>query len=527
MRKVQKERIVGKALRPCLPDRQSQNGVSGKCEDDCRRDFLPADRAGAPADLPASGDDDKRKICISNSAEKDSVDVVICGAGIAGVSAAYHLAVKHRMKSVILVDERPPLSLTSDKSTECYRNLWPGPGDAMVGLMNRSIDIMEELARESSNIFHLNRRGYVYVTANPRRLPHFERFVKETSELGVGPVRCHTGQRGGLSYTPHHSTGFDDEPSGVDLILDSKIIQRHFPYLSRDSLAVIHARRCGWLSVQQLGMYMLERARERGVRLLAARVESIDVADKTIRAVHLRNANGTTEISTQQVINAAGPLVRKVGLMMGVDLPVFSELHLKMAFKDPLGAVPRNAPMLIWTDPLVLSWSEEERAMLAQSEETKSFLEELPSGVHTRPEGGPDSDILLGLWAYHTPPTEPIFPFSIDPGYPEMVLRGLSTMIPGLKGYVERLPKATVDGGYYTKTRENRPLIGKLPIEGAYVIGALSGFGVMAACGAGELVAAHVSGGALPPFASAFALERYDDPGYKKLLETWADSGQL
>ena len=165
--------------------------------------------------------------------------------------------------------------------------------------------------------------------------------------------------------------------------------------------------------------------------------------------------------------------------------------------------------------------------MLAQSEETKSLLKELPSGVHTRPEGGPESDILLGLWAYDTPPTEPVFPFSPDPGYPEMVLRGLSTMIPGLKGYVERLPTGTVDGGYYTKTRENRPLIGKLPIEGAFVIGALSGFGVMAACGAGELVAAHVSGSKLPDYASAFALERYDDPGYKKLLETWADSGQL
>ena len=165
--------------------------------------------------------------------------------------------------------------------------------------------------------------------------------------------------------------------------------------------------------------------------------------------------------------------------------------------------------------------------MLAQSEETKSLLKELPSGVHTRPEGGPDSDILLGLWAYHTPPTEPVFPFSSDPVYPEMVLRGLSVMIPALKAYVERIPKATVDGGYYTKTPENRPLIGKLPVEGAYVIGALSGFGVMAACGAGELVAAHVTGSKLPQYASAFALERYEDPGYKKLLENWGESGQL
>ena len=58
---------------------------------------------------------------------KTTADVVICGAGIAGVAAAYHLAVRRGVTDVVLVDERPPLSLTSDKSTECYRNWWPGP----------------------------------------------------------------------------------------------------------------------------------------------------------------------------------------------------------------------------------------------------------------------------------------------------------------------------------------------------------------------------------------------------------------
>jgi glycine/D-amino acid oxidase-like deaminating enzyme len=82
-----------------------------------------------------------------------STNTVICGAGIAGISAAYQLAVRQGVTDVILVDERPPLCLTSDKSTECYRNWWPGPGDAMVNLMNRSIDILEELARESDNAF--------------------------------------------------------------------------------------------------------------------------------------------------------------------------------------------------------------------------------------------------------------------------------------------------------------------------------------------------------------------------------------
>ena len=59
-----------------------------------------------------------------------TAEVVICGAGIAGIAAAYHLAVKQGVRNVVLVDERPPMSLTSDKSTEAYRNWWPGPDDA-------------------------------------------------------------------------------------------------------------------------------------------------------------------------------------------------------------------------------------------------------------------------------------------------------------------------------------------------------------------------------------------------------------
>ena len=96
-----------------------------------------------------------------------SADIVICGAGIAGISAAYHLAARHGIRDVLLIEEGAPLMLTSDKSTEAYRNWWPGPGDAMVRFMNRSIDLLEELAERSGNVFHLNRRGYVFLTADP------------------------------------------------------------------------------------------------------------------------------------------------------------------------------------------------------------------------------------------------------------------------------------------------------------------------------------------------------------------------
>jgi glycine/D-amino acid oxidase-like deaminating enzyme len=96
-----------------------------------------------------------------------------------------------------------------------------------------------------------------------------------------------------------------------------------------------------------------------------------------------------------------------------------------------------------------------------------------------------------------------------------------------MQAYVERMPRPRQDGGYYTRTRENRPLIGSLPIEGAYLIGALSGFGVMAACAAGELLAGYITGSPLPDYAPAFSLQRYENQAYLKKLEVWGNSGQL
>jgi glycine/D-amino acid oxidase-like deaminating enzyme len=243
--------------------------------------------------------------------------------------------------------------------------------------------------------------------------------------------------------------------------------------------------------------------------------------------VRLSSKSGPTTLSTPNFVNAAGPFLKQVGHMVGVDLPVHFERHVKVAINDHLGVVPREAPLIIWTDPQYLPWSEEERVALAESEETERLLNKFPDGVHARPEGGGNSNILLILWTYDLDPVEPIFPITPDPYFPEIVLRGLSTAIPGLKAYFDRMPKPAVDGGYYTKTQENRPLVGRLPIEGAYVIGALSGYGLMASPASGELLAAHLTGSELPHYAPAFALERYEDPGYHELLENWGESGQI
>jgi glycine/D-amino acid oxidase-like deaminating enzyme len=448
-------------------------------------------------------------------------EIVICGAGIAGITTAYELVVTHGLQNVVLVDERPPLTLTSDKSTECYRNWWPGPGDAMVALMNRSIDKLEGWARATNNAFNLNRRGYVYATADPARVAEFERAAVEAESLGAGPTRLHRESL--RHYEPAHAEGFESPLTGADVIIGKNLVRESFPYLSESTLAVVHARRCGWFSAQTLGMYLLERARAKGLTVLKGKVTAVDTVGGQVNTVTVNE----TVIPTACFVDAAGPYLNHVSMLLGVELPVFSELHLKLAFPDHLGAVPRHAPFTIWADPQTVPWGDEERAELAEVEEMRWMLEPFPAGIHLRPEGPPGSDMVLMLWDYHGQPVEVTEPLAEDEFFPELVLRGLTTMVPALAQYVGRAPKPIVDGGYYTKTRENRPLIGPLPVSGAYIIGALSGYGIMAAPAAGELLAAHLVGKPVPHYAPAFALARYTDSAYQHLLENWGSTGQL
>lgn len=390
----------------------------------------------------------------------------------------------------------------------------------MLALMNRSIDLMEELAEESGNIFHLNRRGYLYVTADESRIPDLQSASLQISSLGAGPLRVHSTQSS--DYQPSHPEGFRDTPTGADLLLGSDLIRKHFPYLTERAVAALHARRAGWLSAQQLGMYLLETGRRRGVQYEAGHVTGVDVTNDRVNGVTLSSGE---RIDSPIFVNAAGPFLKAVGNLLQVDLPVHTEVHLKVAIKDSLGVVGRDAPLLIWNDPQQLPWDEEERTALAEDDETRWLTEVFPAGVHTRPIGAGD-DILM-LWEYQTKMLEPSEEPPMDDQYPEVSLRGLSVMLPRMQEYFARMPRPRLDGGYYTRTRENRPLVGPMCVDGAYVIGAVSGYGIMSACGVGELLATHIAAGPLPPYASDFALARYDDPEYQKRLEHWGDSGQL
>lgn len=452
--------------------------------------------------------------------------IVICGAGIAGVSAAYQLAVVYGMKNIVIVDPLPPLTLTSDKSTECYRNWWPGPGDDMVRLMNRSIDIMEGLHREAPNRLPMNRRGYLYATGVPSGVEAMIASAEQITSLGAGDLRVYRNSPDDPAYVPVSEHDVFDAPTGADLFLDQSLIRKHFPYVTENALALIHTRRCGWFAAQQFGMYMLEQALAAGVEHVAGRVAGVHVEGGGVKSVTVETKGGSQVISTNQFVIAAGPYQKSVAKMIGVTLPIVCEPHLKMMFNDHHRVVPRDMGLFIWNDPVMLMWSEEERAALAEDDETRWLTEEFSAGVHGRPEG--DGSTVLLQWAYRDDALdEPVYPIPLDPQLPEIVLRGMARVIPGLAKYFDPLPKPFIDGGYYARTPENRPLIGPLPVDGAFIIGGFGGFGMQVSCGAGDLLARHVMKKELPSYAPAFLFSRYEDPQYQETLRTWGASGQI
>ena len=279
-------------------------------------------------------------------ATRISAEVVICGAGMAGIAAAYHLAVRGGVTNIVLVDEREPLTLTSNKGTEAYRNWWPGPGDTMVCFVNRSIDLFEELARATDNYFQMNRRGYVFLTADDRHIPIMKAAAAETSALGAGPIREHPGP---TPYLSSPSEGFEGIPTGVDLLLSPDLVREQFPFVAEDTVAALHVRRAGWLDAQKLGKWLLAEVQRAGVRLVRDRVTDVTVTDNRVTQVHLQSGD---RINTGTFVIAAGPYLKEVGAMIGVDIPVFNELHGKIALRDELGIVPTDTPLLFWSDPI-------------------------------------------------------------------------------------------------------------------------------------------------------------------------------
>jgi len=439
------------------------------------------------------------------------VEIAVIGAGFAGIATAYYLCTQYKKSSVLLIDSRPPMSFTSAQSGDNYRNWWPHP--TMVNFINYSTDLMESIAMESPDVMHMTRRGYALTT----RRTDIDDLIAEL-HTGYGNaetdlIRIHSGP----TSNTYESSDFKDwaaAPTGVDVLCNRDLIRQTFPSFSTQIANVLHIRRAGDIDGQHMGQYMLQRIQQHGGKRLSAHLKSI--VQKQKFELEVERSGNAESINADVIVNAAGPFAKDIAAMIGVDLPLKNVFQQKLAFDDKHNAVSRQQPFSLDLDNQELDWTAEERDLLAEEPELEWLLKPILGGTHCRPEGGDKRTWVKLGWAFNRDPSEPQQEVTNDPHFnpqfPELMLRAASRLNPSLKQYCESFPdRWTHYGGYYPMTNENWPLVGPLGVDGAFITGALSGYGCMAACAAGSICASWIADGELPDYANQLSLARYDD----------------
>ena len=141
----------------------------------------------------------------------------------------------------------------------------------MVRFMNRSIDLLDALDGATAHAFELNRRGYVFLTADPTEAER---------------LREHDGP----------TTQFIDS---------GRMIRERYPFVTDRVRAMLHVQRAGFMNAAMLGRCLLWRA---------ARTASISSATKSRassssgRFAAVQLASGA-RINARTFVLAAGPLL--------------------------------------------------------------------------------------------------------------------------------------------------------------------------------------------------------------------------
>lgn len=405
------------------------------------------------------------------------------------------------------------MALTSAQSGENYRNWWPHP--VIKRFTDRSIDLMEDWARETDNAIQMTRRGYLLATRNGETEALTAELLAGYGDEGNAQIRVHDAPG---NYQPPVSADWKTAPDGVDVLRGSAFICEQFPWLDPEVRTLVHIRRAGAISGQQLGQAMLERFRAAGGKRITAELVGIDrPAD-----FRLVLSSDPLVLKAGRIVNAAGPFLNEIAAMLGETLPVSNVLQQKIAFEDTARAIPRDMPFAIDLAPQC------ERALLGEDERLAWLAGDMPGAVHCRPDGGDGGSWVKLGWAFNEKQEAPSIEPRLFDHFPEIVLRGAARLSPALKCYYGRLPQNRAHyGGYYTQTDENWPLVGPMGVTGAFVAGAMSGFGTMAACAAGELTAAWVLGNELPDYAPVLSSARYDDAELMAVLHAQKSRGML
>ncbi|MFQ5712385.1 MAG: NAD(P)/FAD-dependent oxidoreductase [Candidatus Geothermarchaeales archaeon] len=161
-------------------------------------------------------------------------DVVVVGAGILGLSTAYHLKRQHPEKRVLLIDKEPAAGQgNTAKSAQCFRNLYTSYANFL--LSDSSTNFYFHVQNELGYDLGMRKVGYLFLMSE-QQYRDVSKIVRKAAPLGV---ETKTYEREDLEKSMGMNTDLssDEEAEMMGLLnVDKGVLCVKAGYLSSDAL---------------------------------------------------------------------------------------------------------------------------------------------------------------------------------------------------------------------------------------------------------------------------------------------------
>jgi sarcosine oxidase, subunit beta len=241
--------------------------------------------------------------------------IIIVGAGISGVSIAYHLAIKG-VKDILVIDQGYFTNGATGRCGAGIRQQWATKMNCIMA--KKSMEFFENaekiLAYEDS--IELKQEGYLILATTKEEEKQFSKNVKLQNELGI--------------------------PSKV---LTKEEALKIVPHLNPDAfMSATFCHTDGHLNPFKMTEAFYKASLKLGVDFhFFETVKDLIVSDGTVKKVITDKDSYDVDV----LINAAGGYAKEIGDMAGIDIPVYSENHEILA----------TEPVEKFQGPMVMSFS--------------------------------------------------------------------------------------------------------------------------------------------------------------------------
>ncbi len=377
---------------------------------------------------------------------KQRADVVIIGGGCMGASVAYHLT-KRGLRDVVMVEREPLLGMGSTgRNAGGVRHQFSTASNIRLSL--ESIGLLEQFQEEVGYEIDFHQDGYLFLLSNEENVQAFRRNVELQRRMGIAVDLLSPEEARNLA------PGLN-----VDGV-------RCATFCARDGIADPNGVTMGFAKAAQTAGATIYRETQ---------VTGIEIENHRIAAVKTDRG----DIATNCLVNAAGPHARRIGEMVGLDIPVY----------------PYRRHIFI-TEPILPDTTRKNdvpasRIMVIDFETTFYFHRE-------------GAGILFGMGDPEEPSS---FDLSVKWEFLESVTQVAMQRLP-------RLADASIAhawAGLYEMSPDANPIIGEArALKGFYCINGFSGHGFQHSPAAGRLLADLIVDGETRDFdLSPYALDRF------------------